>query len=456
MLRLAIPRAAEPLVRDLAAAFTRPTLGRFLVLMCGLIVTMGRRTVSHTLVSIMPLMHGHWCDYHRVYSWARIRMWELSAALVRQVIALVPSHAPIVLIADETVDGKEGNHVWGKGTHRDPIRSSRKKDQVKFGHQWLVLCVLVWLPGIARAWALPVMCGLCISPKVAGKVGRRPKVASQLTRQMLILLMRRLPGRRFILLGDYKVVTHKTACFAHRHAGQVTVVGRLRGDANLYDPPRPRRHGGKRFKKGRKLPSPARQVKRHRPRREEVAWYGSSRRVVAHVSQTALWFNKHSTHTVPIRWVCVQADPGGGVKRNDYSDYFYSTDTTLPAARIIELYALRWNIEVTFEEARALLGLETTRHWCRRSVLRVTPILFGLFTAVTLLWHRLPEGKKRRLLSQTPCYRKTAATFADALFAVRRELWQHCLLRHHAATRCLGSLPRPLRETLLWHLSAAA
>ena len=55
------------------------------------------------------------------------------------------------------------------------------------------------------------------------------------------------------------------------------------------------------------------------------------------------------------------------------------------AAQVVAWFVARWPLEVTFQEARALLGLETTRHWCRQSVLRVTPILLGLFTAANLL-----------------------------------------------------------------------
>jgi hypothetical protein len=61
---------------------------------------------------------------------------------------------------------------------------------VKFGHKWLVLCVLVTLRGMARPWALPILCGLCLSPKVAGKVKQRQKTPGQVTRQLLIWLMR--------------------------------------------------------------------------------------------------------------------------------------------------------------------------------------------------------------------------------------------------------------------------
>ena len=71
-----IPAAAEPLVCSIRCAFTRRTFDRFVLLMAGLIVTMGRRTVSHALRIIDPQLDGHWCNYHRLYSQAR-SMWKL-------------------------------------------------------------------------------------------------------------------------------------------------------------------------------------------------------------------------------------------------------------------------------------------------------------------------------------------------------------------------------------------
>src|SRR5579884_3860027 len=452
-----VPAVAEPLVDALRQEkiFTRPTLPRFVLLMAALIVTMGRHTVSRALKVMGPLLEGHWSNYHRVYSQARYCMWELAAVVVRQLLPLLPADQPVVLVADDTVDGKEADHVWAKGAYRDSARSSRKKTHVKFGHKWLVMCVLVQLPGIERPWALPVLCGLCLSPKVAAGVKRRPKTPAQLALQLLMRLMRWMPQRKFILIGDYQVVTHRTVAFAQRHAGRVTAVGRMRGDANLYDKPKnPARRcrGGTRARKGRKASSPAERIRQLEPCVRQVRWYGSSVREVKLVSEEALWFAKREGLVTPVRWVGVLGD-----KEHNLEDaFFYSSDTRMEPQRIVELYASRWNIEVTFEESRALLGLETTRHWCERSVLRVTPLLLGLFTAVALMWTRLPACK-RRCRSGTPCYAKTAPTFADALFAVRRELWRQTLLvRHHGHERCLDTLPRRLKETLLWHLAAAA
>jgi hypothetical protein len=466
-----IPAVAEPLalaIRD-AAVFTRPTYRRFLGLMLGLIVTMGRRTVSHALAVMRPTalgrrLPGHWSDYHRLFSAARFSMWTLAAVLVRQVVMrlLLPANAVIELAADDTVLGKDGDHVWAKAAHRDPTRSSRKKAAIRFGHKWLALCVLVQLPGLDRPWALPILCGLCLSPKAAAKVKRRPKTPSQLARQLLMRLMRWLPDRRFILIGDYQIVTHQTAEFARRHADRVTAIGRLRGDANLYAQPvcgkarGPSQCGPRHPRKGAKLPAPAKQIATLQSTTQEVTWYGGSRRSVRYVSEQALWYDKHGSPlpgVTPIRWVCVLGD----AKHGTDDAFFFSTDASaMDAATIIELYARRWNIEVTFEESRALLGLETTRQWCRRSVLRVTPILLGLFTAVALLWRELPASKRRMRWGATPCYQKRSITFVDALAAVRRELWQEALLAHRCRHRCLDRLPAAARRIILWHLAVAA
>jgi DDE superfamily endonuclease/Archaeal putative transposase ISC1217 len=448
------PPAAEPLVQSIRHVFTRRTFDRFLTLMCGVIVTMGRRTVSRALRVMELHLQGHYCNYHRIYSQARYSMWKLALAVTRQVVALLHGDEPILLVVDDTVQQKNGQKVWAKGAHRDGRRSTRGHVSIKFGHKWLVMCILAKLPGMNRSWALPVLCGLCRPKKTADQTNQRPKSASQIALQLLMRMMRWFPDRRFILIGDSRAVSHRVACFAHRHRDRVTLISRLRSDANLYDPPQKRG-----TKKGRKKPSPRKQVQRLPHQTQTVAWYGSSRRQITQASDTALWHSVHGRAVVPIRWVCVLADPKLGMQEA----YFYSTDQSMTAARIIELYALRWNIEVTFEESRALLGLETTRHWCRQSVLRVMPILLGLFTATALIWKGLSQeigDAQPQHLSQTPCYRKETMTFADALYLVRRELWTKSLLQHHDSRRrntsWLQSLPSGIRSTLIWHLAAAA
>lgn len=61
------------------------------------------------------------------------------------------------------------------------------------------------------------------------------------------------------------------------------------------------------------------------------------------------------------------------------------TDPTQDPLQIIRWLILHWQVEVTFQEARAHLGVETQRQWSDRAVARTTPSLFGLFSIVTLL-----------------------------------------------------------------------
>lgn len=61
-------------------------------------------------------------------------------------------------------------------------------------------------------------------------------------------------------------------------------------------------------------------------------------------------------------------------------------------------------------------------------MLRATPILMGLFTAVALMWNQLSTSIAKELPSQTPCYRKQGLTFSDVLYLVRREIWSNGLL----------------------------
>jgi hypothetical protein len=187
-----------------------------------------------------------------------------------------------------------------------------------------------------------------------------------------------------------------------------------------------------------------------RPR--AVVW--TSRRQVQLFSACGNWFRRGGNHSgglIPIRWVFVR-DPASGRE-----DWFYSTDPRCRPQQVPEYFAWRWSIEVTFEEARAHLGLETTRQRCRRSVLRTAPCLLGLFSVISLIFAKRWQSQRGSVvLHQTPCYHKTEPTFADALYTVRRMLWDRSLLKHVLGPRRLAAFPSVVRQTLLTYFAEAA
>jgi len=452
MLPLSLPAAAEPLIRSFAPAFCAPTYQRFVLLLIGAIVTSGRRTVSHILWTVRSLVDGHPSSYHRVFSKACWGLWPLAKVLACCVVALVPPGEPVMVAGDDTVAEHRGRQVWGKGCHRDAVRSARGGWTVrKWGHRWVVLSILVKFPFASRRWALPVLCALYRPPEANRKQGRRHKVPSQLAQQLLAALLHWFPHRRFIFLGDGHFSGHELADFARRHHRRLTLIGRLRARASLYAKP-PRQHKGRRRRGrgrnvGRKLRCPQEQVAHAKRHQLLVRWYGNARRRVSVVSGTGIWCRRPLR--APIRWVYVH-DP---ISRR--SDYFYSTDQALSPRRIIELFASRWSIEVTFQEVRAHLGWETTRQRVKASVLRAAPCLMGCFSVVSLIFARHARGKRVRP-RQTLCHHKTQVTFADALFTVRRLLWDRTILYQTLGHGVVAKCPRPLKSLLLQHLADAA
>ncbi len=63
----------------------------------------------------------------------------------------------------------------------------------------------------------------------------------------------------------------------------------------------------------------------------------------------------------------------------------FSTSHDLTAWHIVERFVMRWSIEVTFEESRRHLGVESQRQWSDKAIERTTPTLLALFSLVCLM-----------------------------------------------------------------------
>ena len=103
----------------------------------------------------------------------------------------------------------------------------------------------------------------------------------------------------------------------------------------------------------------------------------------------------------------------------------------------------RWQLEVTFEEARAHLGVETQRQWSEKAILRTTPVLLGLFSLVTLFAHQLLQGQELPL-RQAAWYTKALPTFSDTLAFVRQHLWPATISWMSPAEADMLQIPRTL------------
>jgi hypothetical protein len=198
----ALPQPARSLFDSLAGAITGPTFLRFVVLALATILTVGQRTVCNLLRTLGALAPGHPSSYHRVFSKRRWSCWRLARGLAHWVFDHLVPEGRVLLAGDDTVDGHKGAQVFGKGCHRDPVRSTHSLTVFRWGHKWVVLAVLVRFPFTRRLWALPVLVALYRTEKDNAQAGRRHKTPARLLRQLCGVLLRWFRQRSFVLAGD--------------------------------------------------------------------------------------------------------------------------------------------------------------------------------------------------------------------------------------------------------------
>jgi hypothetical protein len=227
----------------------------------------------------------------------------------------------------------------------------------------------------------------------------------------------------------------------------ITFITRLRLDAALYEAAPPRRPGqlGRPRLKGEPLPNLSAVTEDPKTVWEptEIAnWYGNGDRTVEITSQRAVWYST-GLPAVPIRWVLIR-DPEGRFK----PQALLCTDLSADPEQIVRWYVMRWQLEVSFQEARRHLGFETQRQWSEMAIRRTTPALLGMFSLIALFAHRWMRQAAGSVRRQAAWYHKRHPTFADALALVRKELWAAATFYGSPAETDTIKVPRAYVERL--------
>ena len=399
-------------------AFSPRTRGRVLTLVAGAILAPGRRTVA-SAPRVMGLAEAPaFASYRRVLNRNGWSGRELARRLLRLLVRRLVPEGPTTVGLDDTLERRRGAEIKAKGVHRDPVRPSRSHVVEASGPRWLSLMLLAPVPYASRAWALPFLTVLAPSARYHQERGRRHKALLDRGRQTLLQLRRWLPGRRVVAVTDTSFAALELLGAVR---GRADVITRLRLDADLFAPAPPRRPGrtGRPRRKGERAPKLERRLARADTPWRRVGvpdWYGGGEREVDTVSGVAVRYHA-GLPVVPVRWVLVR-DPGGKFE----PQAFLCTDETVDPTQILRWFVPRWRLEVTFEEGRRHLGVETQRQWSDKAITRTTPALLALFSPVAL-WAAEPLARTARSPRRASWYAKPELTFSDALAAVRQRLW---------------------------------
>jgi len=429
-----------PLLEEFRSVFTQPSFVTFLALMTGWLLSHRRRFITELIQSSDSTRKGHHSRYHRFFSHAAWCLESLCAVLARLLITAFAPWGLIELAVDDTLCRKRGLTIYGTGMHHDPLLSSRALKWVSWGHDWVVLCLVIrcpWAP--TKVWCPPLLCRLYRNrqgltkgigpsrkakgkrPGKGGKRTRRPadpnhRTRPELAREMIQLVASWFPQRAFVVSGDS---AYGGASMVQHLPANVDLLSRVAANAALYAPapaPVPGKKGPRR-KKGERL----------------VGMAGWATDFAHHWHLLTFdQFGLHATLWVKTRQclyykagkdrlltIVLVRDPEG--KRPD--QMFFCTRLDWDARQILSCYANRWAIEVTFWSCKQLLGLEDPANRLAKAVSRTAATAFVLYSLVILWFHQ--NGQAQCQFPYRPWYRQKAEpSFADMLSTLRRCSWE--------------------------------
>jgi len=369
-------------VQPLAGVMTAPTFANFLTLLAGWLFT-SRRTVTGMIIATGLAGERHHSIFHRFFARAQWSLDDLGLAVFDLIVPWLDPEAPIMLGIDDTLARKRGLKMFGVGMHHDPMISTRKTALVNWGHDWVVLGVIVRFPFCdTRSFCLPILFRLYLNKDAATKHRRVYRTRPELAVQMLNVLCSSYKTRDFHVVADsayggQSVLNHRP--------DNCDLTSRLLLDARVYDAPPTHAAGrlGRPRKRGERLPSP-RAMLEQRCRHLEMDMYGRRDRLRAADIEARVY----AAPNRPLRVVAVEPLASGRGKQA-----FYSTVHNASAEEVITWYAKRWSIEVTFHDAKQSLGFEQPQGWSRRAVERTAPLAMLVYSLIVLWFahvgHRL-------------------------------------------------------------------
>jgi DDE superfamily endonuclease len=420
------------LLPHFASVFTAPTYQTFVAIVAGWVLSQRHRFITEVIFSSGQVGHGHWSRFHRFFSHAAWDIDTFSLSLAKLVVTILFPGATLLWAVDDTLCRKRGLTLYGAGMHQDPLISSRAKPLVSWGHDWVVLGLILvhpfWAPH--SVYALPIAArlyrnrqGLTKGKKCKGKSSQdRTKAKAkadphhrsrpELALELIHLAARWFPNDEIILLGDSASGGRSVLSYLPPN---VHLISRVAPNGALYEPATPKtaKTGGRPRKKGQRLPGMA-------------GWAADSKQ-----PWTRLDFDQFGLHAAldvkTIQALYYQAgrdrlltivlvrDAEG--KRPD--QMFYCTQLDWTARQILSTYACRWAIECTFEYCKQFLGLEDPANRLPKAVERTAPMALFISTIVVVWFHK--TGHQFVQFPDRPWYpQKEETSFADILTTLRR------------------------------------
>lgn len=418
-----LPPSFAPVLSPMRQCFTKPTFETFVVLFCGFVTCVGDHTVTGMLIASGYSTSWSHHRAHRFFSRARWSVDELGLAVADLVVKhFAAAEEVIELVVDDSLFKRRGPRVWGVFWHHDATSTSSKP--VAKGTCYVAIGIVVRPVFMTRSICLPVHVKLWIPKPKPAKGKKRSAKASKdcpskvdIAKTAVLAIAERYPDHKIHVCGDAAYMSKAL----RKLPANITWTSRLRSDAALYElaPPKTGRRGRPRIK-GDKLPKLAVIAKNALWLPLDVRRYsadGDTNVTVEVYSFICLWHGVMGAERVKVVMV-------RDVGKDGYGIAIVTTDIDADDQTIIERYARRWSIEVTFEEGKEIAGVHEARNRTRKAVERTVPFCFYSMS-ILVTWFATcgidadSIVEERRQIAPW-YYSKTTVSFADMLDVARR------------------------------------
>jgi hypothetical protein len=195
--------------------FSAPGYQRFLTIMTGWVLCTGKHTVTGVMRAAGVVGEREHSGYHRFFSRGAWEPDEVGLIMMRLALKLV-STGRVRLTIDDTLGRHTGKHIASAGMHRDPLLSCSDRPFWHFGHNWVVLAVVVDFPRWNKCFSLPVLMRLYRTEKVNRAMGLAHRKRTELAAELLRLVFAAFPKHEFLLIGDNAYMNHSVVREHHK------------------------------------------------------------------------------------------------------------------------------------------------------------------------------------------------------------------------------------------------
>jgi len=437
------------MLQHFAHLFRADVAPTYLALALAWVATPRAQRTSNLLRTLGPETNRHTATYYRFFAASQWGADLLALTLFFMICSLLGSQPVIRLAVDDTLLKHSGRCIFGASMFRDAVLSTQKKVVTRWGLNWVVLSLSLPHPLYPHEFvSIPLMARLFLTEEWCEKVETEYNSPTELAMEMMLFLYQRTPDTiAWRLVGD--------GAYANQHIlrkeyARLHFTGTIRADACIQRPLETRPYAGRGAypKYGLDYPKPSQLLQDRRRKVQSITFPGYGGVPITRQVVEVRGTYREVAGQRKLRFVFVKPVNGGKAL------YLVTTDLDSPLSEILIDFVSRWSIEVTFREAKQIMGVEKSQVWSEKAVRRMPPFGFWLMGVVKLWYlHLAPQLPKLRLF--TPWYQPEGrVSFEQMLGTLRFCIFKTLLSAEKAAqdiSKCFG-LPEDPEEKQRWLL----